>query len=83
MERDRVRWSNPDSVSSYLSGCRQVEKRGRVNLDAEFERDRLVSVLATLERVVTGNVGGWPSPKTIKNYHSHVESYAEFCAEQG
>jgi hypothetical protein len=82
MERDRVRWSNPDSIGSYLSGRRQVEKRGRVDLDAEFQRDRLESVLATLDRAAAGDIAGWPAPKTVSNYRSHVEAYAEFSAER-
>jgi hypothetical protein len=83
MGRDRIRWSNPDSIRSYLSGCRQVERRGRIDLDREFDRDRLRRVLATLDRAAIASAHPWPSVKTVANYRSHVEAYIEFRAEIG
>ena len=66
------------SGSSYAAGLKNIEKLYNINIDAEYERDRCVDILAKIEADKKRSDLSENELHNRQNYYSHLKRYVEF-----
>ena len=73
-----IAYVGSNSGTSYASGLKNIEKLYNISIDAEYERDRCVEVLAKIEADKKRSDLSENELHNRQNYYSHLKRYVEF-----
>lgn len=66
------------SVSNYINGLKSIEKRYTKSLDDEFNKDKCISLLTSLETKKKGNNIPEKEKHKWRDRYSHLKKFVEF-----